>query len=86
MIRKLNELLQDKEGPLPVWIRPPKSGCDYWCGLSRSKLYLLAQERKIRSASIREPGQIKGTRLFELRSILDFIERSADSTDEESAQ
>jgi hypothetical protein len=72
------ELLRERAGGLPVWIRPPKSGTDYWCGLTRSKLYSLAQEKKIRSASIREPGQIKGTRLFELRSILDYIERSAE--------
>jgi hypothetical protein len=77
MIQKLNELLQDKAGPLPVWIRPPKSGPEFYTGLSRSKLYLLGKERKIRSVSIREPGQIKGTRLFELRSILDFIEENA---------
>jgi hypothetical protein len=75
-LTRTTELLRERSGGLPVWIRPPKSGCDYWCGLSRSKLYQLAQEQKIKSRSIREPGQIKGTRLFELRSILDFIERS----------
>lgn len=77
MIRKLNELLQDRDGPLPVWIRPPKAGPEFYTGLSRSKLYLLGKERKIRSVSIREVGQIKGTRLFELKSILDFIESCA---------
>jgi hypothetical protein len=77
MNSKLNELLQDKDGPLPIWIRPPKSGPEFYTGLSRSKLYLLGKEQKIRTKSIRDPGQIKGTRLFELRSILDFIERQA---------
>jgi hypothetical protein len=77
MNSKLNELLQDKDGPLPIWIRPPKAGPEFYTGLSRSKLYLLGKEQKIRTKSIRDPGQIKGTRLFELRSILDFIERQA---------
>ena len=64
-------------GPLPVWIRPPKIGNEYYSGFSRSKLYQLGADGKIRTVSIREPGQTKGTRLFELKSILDFIERNA---------
>jgi hypothetical protein len=78
MNSRLNELLQEREGSLPIWIRAPKSGLEFYTGLSRSKLYLLGQEQKIRTRSLREPGQIKATRLFELRSILDFIERSAE--------
>jgi hypothetical protein len=76
MNSKVHELLQDRRGPLPVWIRPPKSGNEYFSGFSRSKLYQVAADGKIRSVSIREPGQTKGTRLFELKSILDFIERN----------
>ena len=60
--------------PWPLWIRAPKKGTEYWTGYSRSKLYELAKDRKIRSVSIREPGQKKGTRLFELRSILAFTD------------
>ena len=79
---RLEELLRDRNGTLPVWIRAPKHGNEYFSGFSRSKLYLLEQEGKIRSVSIREPGQIKGTRLFELKSILDFIEKQAASIEE----
>jgi hypothetical protein len=57
-----------------VWIRAPKSGPEYFSGFGRSKLYELDAKGKIRSTSIREPGQVKGTRLFNLQSILDFIE------------
>jgi hypothetical protein len=60
--------------PLPIWVRAPVRGPEYYTGFSRSKLYELAQRGKIHSISIREPGQQKGTRLFELRSILDFID------------
>jgi hypothetical protein len=74
---RADQLLQDRNGQLPVWIRPPKTGNDFWSGFSRSKLYALAKDNHIRSVSIREPGQIKGTRLFELKSILDFIESNA---------
>ena len=58
----------------PVWIRAPKEGPEYWTGFSRAKLYELARDKKIRSVSIREHGQKKGTRLFELESILALID------------
>jgi hypothetical protein len=69
------ELLQDRNGMLPVWVRATLHGPEHYSGFSRAKLYELAKDKKIRSASIREPGQIKGTRLFHLQSILDYIER-----------
>jgi hypothetical protein len=74
---RANAILIEKSGNLPVWIRPPPRGPDFWCGFGRSKLYQLSKAGFIRSVSIREPGQIKGTRLFELKSILDFIESNA---------
>lgn len=60
---------------LPVWIRAPKSGNEHYTGFTRSFLYLLTQEGKIRSASIQQPGKTKVCRLFELRSILSYIAR-----------
>jgi len=71
---RVNELLSDRDGVLPVWVRSPKTGPEHYTGLGRSKLYELAATGKIKSRSIRERGQIKGTRLFNLQSILDFIE------------
>lgn len=65
----------DSNQGLPIWIRAPKTGPEHFTGLSRAKLYELAARGKIRSHSLREPGQIKGTRLFHLQSILDHIER-----------
>jgi hypothetical protein len=78
---RANELLRERTGPLPVWVRPPKNGNEYFSGFSRSKLYLEEKKGNIRSVSIRSPGQTKGTRLFELKSILDFIERNAVSVE-----
>ncbi|MEY2561837.1 MAG: hypothetical protein QOH88_30 [Verrucomicrobiota bacterium] len=57
-----------------MWIRAPKNGPEHYCGFSRSKLYELEASGKIISKSIREPGQVRGTRLFNLKSILEFIE------------
>jgi hypothetical protein len=71
---RVDELLSDRNGILPVWIRAPKTGPEYFSGFSRSKLYELQSLGKIDSRSVRQPGQVKGTRLFNLRSILDFIE------------
>ena len=73
---RLAALLAERDRGLPVWIRSPKSGAEHYSGFSRAKLYSLAGEGSIRSTSIREPGQLRGTRLFELASILGFIERN----------
>jgi hypothetical protein len=79
------ELLSDRQGTLPVWIRSPKSGPEFYSGFTRSKLYEAAAKGYIRSVSIREPGQLKGTRLFLLSSILAFIEKcEAEATAESS--
>ncbi len=72
---KAAELLQDRAGNFPVWIRSPKTGPEHFTGFSRAKLYELAGAGAIRSVSIREPGQMRGTRLFNLASILAFIEK-----------
>jgi hypothetical protein len=61
---KARELLQDQSCGLPVWIRPPKQGVEFYSGFSRAKLYEGAGNGHIRSVSIREPRQVKGTRLF----------------------
>jgi hypothetical protein len=50
-------------------------GHEFYSGCSRAKLYEWAAKGFIRSVSIREPGRIKGVRLFHLASILAFIER-----------
>ena len=73
---RLAALLAERDRGLPVWVRSPKSGTEHFTGFSRAKLYALAGEGSIRSTSIREPGQLRGTRLFELASILSFIERN----------
>ncbi|MEI7776919.1 MAG: hypothetical protein WCK17_19345 [Verrucomicrobiota bacterium] len=74
-VANLAELLNDRDGTRPIWIRCPKgSGTEYWSGFTRSYLYKLAAEGKIRSVSIRgKPGQVKGVRLFHLQSILDCV-------------
>ena len=70
---KARELLQDQSAGLPVWIRPPKQGVEFYTGLSRAKLYELGGKGKIQTRTLRDPGAIKGTRLFLLQSVLDFI-------------
>src|SRR5450631_1794695 len=67
--------ISDREGNLPVWVRAPKFGHEFYSGCTRPKLYEWAAKGFIRSVSIREPGRIKGVRLFHLASILAFIER-----------
>jgi hypothetical protein len=65
----------ERDGDLPVWVRAPKRGHEFYSGCSRAKLYEWAAKGFIRSVSIREPGRIKGVRLFHLASVLAFIEK-----------
>ena len=71
---QINNLLKDRDGSIPIWIRSPKGRLEHYTGLSRAKLYELAGEGLIRSVSLRKPGEVKGTRLFNLQSILRYIE------------
>jgi hypothetical protein len=68
------ELIKERDGLLPVWVRAPVTGPEHYTGFTRAKLYELHADRKIRSVSIREPGQVRGVRLFNLASILQFID------------
>jgi hypothetical protein len=69
------QFISDREGNLPVWVRAPKHGHEFYSGCTRPKLYEWAAKGFIRSVSIREPGRIRGVRLFHLASIFAFIER-----------
>ncbi len=59
----------------PVWIRLPEAV--RLTGLSRSKVYELLSAGRIRSSSLRDPGQRHATRLIDRADLLAFIERHA---------
>ncbi len=67
MVFNINPL----EPPRPEWIRIPAAVACF--GISRSKLYTLIKDGKIRSVSLREPGQTKATRLIHVDSLRDYI-------------
>ena len=67
------------------FLRLPKSGQCPITGLTRSKLYDLISPNEdngfkppVKSVSLRKPGQIKGTRLIVLQSLLDYLYREVD--------
>lgn len=70
---------------LPVWIRPTKTGQKYFTGLTRAKLYELAERCLVCSFSPRDPGNLKGCRFFHLQSILDYLERAEQREREKNA-
>lgn len=84
--RAVNEHLAERQGAYPVWVRSPKSGTEFYTGFSRAKLYEGAGKGHFRSVSIREPGAVKGTRLFLLSSILDFIAKCEAAAVKEEAE
>lgn len=73
--RQLQHLTEAPFNSLPEWTRAPKKGLERHCGLSRATLYRLSDEGLIKSVSLRKPNAIRGIRLFNLPSILEFIRR-----------
>jgi hypothetical protein len=60
------------------WIRLPRRGVDPDTGLTRAFFYQLINEGKIRTASLRRPGTVRGTRLVWLPSVMELLDRAAD--------
>ena len=54
------KIMSDRDGSLPVWVRAPKRGHEFYSGCTRAKLYRWVGKGIIRSVSILEPGIIKG--------------------------
>ena len=72
-------LLEERDGKLPVWVRAPSKGPEHYSGLSKPVLYNLASEGKIRSKCLKtDPGKSRGIRLFQLSTILTFIDSIPD--------
>ncbi len=59
----------------PEWIRLNVAVALF--GISRSRFYDLIAEKKIKSFTLRERNQIKGTRLLSYDSICEFLEKEA---------
>ena len=59
----------------PIYIRPPRSGNCPYTGLSRSKIFQLisGENPPVKSVSMRADTQIRGTRLINFQSLLDYI-------------
>ena len=79
------QIMADRDGPLPVWVRAPKREHEFF-RLHPAKTLRVGGKGFIRSGSIREPGKIKGVRFFHLAGILTFIERCESETDTRPAK
>lgn len=78
------EPIQDTQtASAPRWIRLPQAGtaCAY-TGLKRGQMLKLASDRanEIKVCHLREQGAKRGTRLIELASLLDYIDRRAEAS------
>jgi hypothetical protein len=56
----------------PIWLRDKQAVTIY--NISRTKLWQLQKQGKIRSVSLTEPGMARATRLFDAKSIEVYIE------------
>lgn len=59
------------------WIRIPRRGHCPHTGLSRTMLSRLIRSNKIRTASLKRPGTIRGARLVWLPSVMAYIDKFA---------
>ena len=59
------------------WIRLPARGRCPHTGLSRAAYYELIKENRIRSANLKKPGALRGTRLIWLPSIMTYLDHFA---------
>ena len=60
----------------PEWLRVPAAVKIF--GISRTKFYELIAQRKIKSVSLRERGQVRGIRLLNYDSISEYLEGLAE--------
>ena len=68
-------------GSRPVWVRPPQPGkFEYFSGLSRGKMYQAEALGYVRSVSLKPPGAERGVKLFNLQSLLDYIDSVANQS------
>ena len=71
VMKTLHKIKQDT--PLkPEWVRPAQATQIF--GIGRTKIYELIADGKIKSASIRPRGAVKGTRLISYDSLAAFID------------
>lgn len=78
-------LLTETEVPPPAgedrypakWIRLPTRGRCPHTGLSRAAYYELIKASRIRTANLKKPGALRGTRLIWLPSIMAYLDRFA---------
>lgn len=61
----------------PKWIRLPTRGHCPHTGLSRAAFYELIKANKIRTASLKKPGTVRGARLVWLPSVMAHLEKFA---------
>ena len=73
----------DENSILPVWVRAPRAGeQEHYTGMSRGKLYQAEKGGYVKTASLKPPGAIRGVKLFNLKSLLDYIERNTSSNNQ----
>jgi hypothetical protein len=74
--QKVGQMLGERDGALrPIWFRAPKSGqVEHFSGMAKGKLYQLESLGLIKTASLKPPGAIRGVKLFQLQSVLDYVE------------
>ncbi len=66
------------------WIRLPMRGHCPHTGLSRAAFYELIKTNKIRTASLKKPGTVRGARLIWLPSVMAYLEKYASGGETEN--
>ena len=79
LAKQTQSLLRERDAHtrLPLYFRAPVHGHDAIFGLTRAKLYQLDGAGLIKSVSLREKHQQRGTRLFSTESVANYINSCA---------
>jgi len=74
--KEAGRLLAQRDASMhPVWVRAPRAGqVEHYSGLARGKLYQLEALGLIKTASLKPRGAVRGVKLFNLSSLLTYVE------------
>lgn len=73
----IEQTQQSQSNIPPEWARP--SDITRMFGIKRTTLWNLLKEGRIRSASLRQRHQIRGTRVVNIQSVRDYLEAQSQS-------
>jgi hypothetical protein len=73
---KVEQLLAERDEVMrPIWVRAPRPGeYERFTSLGRGKMYQAEKDGHVKTATLKPPGAVRGVKLFNLQSLLRYVE------------